>query len=341
MKSVAALAVVMAPAFCAVKAGDPAPDIVLKALLPNQPVAAARLDALKGKAIVLEFWATWCGPCVGAIPHLNELVDKVQGRAIQFLSVTGEEAPVVEKFLAARPIHGWVGLDDADRTYKPYGFEGIPQTVLIDAAGKVAGIASPEILTAAHVEDLLAGRLPKLPPPPERPDFSTPRSGSDTVPRPMLDIVVRPSTAKEGAMKAGKGILQFRWFTLRDLLSYAYHVPPERILGEAADDGMRYDASLAAPGVPGDDFGEPPAPTAVRCLPRDRQEGIAPDRRLGPHHAARQAGPARRSGQPGRDVTDRKRGTQSDRHADGGLRRSSAGSGFETGGGRNPPARQV
>jgi len=254
MKSLAALALVVAPAFCAVKAGDPAPDIVLKALLPNQPVAAATLDALKGKAIVLEFWATWCAPCVGSIPHLNKLADQFQNRAIQFLSVTGEEAPAVEKFLKARAIHGWVGLDDADRTYKPYGFEGIPQTVLIDAAGKVAGIASPEILTAAHVEDLLAGRLPNLPPPPERPDLSISRSGSDTGPRPLLDIVVRPSTAKDGAMKAGKGILQFRWFTLRDLLSYAYRVPPERILGEAADDGMRYDLSLAAPGLPGDDL---------------------------------------------------------------------------------------
>ena len=119
----------------------PAPDIVLKALLPNQPVAAATLDALKGKAIVLEFWATWCAPCVGSIPHLNKLADQFQDRAIQFLSVTSEEAPVVEKFLKARPIHGWVGLDDLDRTYKPYGFEGIPQTVLIDAAGKEIGRA--------------------------------------------------------------------------------------------------------------------------------------------------------------------------------------------------------
>src|SRR5437870_3097657 len=95
MKLFSVLLLAIAPAFSAVKTGDSAPAIKLDSLTPDRPVAEA-LAALKGKAIVLEFWATWCGPCVDSIPHLNELVDKFAGRPIEFLSVTDEDSAVVE-----------------------------------------------------------------------------------------------------------------------------------------------------------------------------------------------------------------------------------------------------
>ena len=82
------------PAFCGVKVGDVAPPLHLQRLIPDQPVDTS-LDALKGKAVVLEFWATHCGPCVEAIPHLNELVDQFAGR-IQFVSVTAEDPPLAQ-----------------------------------------------------------------------------------------------------------------------------------------------------------------------------------------------------------------------------------------------------
>ena len=57
MKFFAVLLLALAPAFCAVKIGDPAPAIKLDSLIPDQPVAAT-LEGLKGKVVVLEFWAT-------------------------------------------------------------------------------------------------------------------------------------------------------------------------------------------------------------------------------------------------------------------------------------------
>jgi thiol-disulfide isomerase/thioredoxin len=90
--------------------GDRALEIHFDKLLPEQPVASARFEALAGKVVVLEMWATWCGPCVKAIPHLNELAGKFKDRPVVFLSVTDEEQKVVEAFLNKRRISGWVGI---------------------------------------------------------------------------------------------------------------------------------------------------------------------------------------------------------------------------------------
>ena len=233
-----------APAFGAVKVGDPAAPIALDALIPAQPVENAALEALAGKAVVLEFWATWCGPCVAAIPHLNELADKFAGRPIQFLSVTDEEAAVIEKFLAARPIHGWVGFDRARSMWKAYGFEGVPVTVLIDASGKVAGIAHPETIKAGHLEDLLAGRAVKVAPL-IAPNLPVLRSGIGEGPAPLLDIVVRPSLGGS-QMTSGPGIHQWRGTTLRNLLSGVYGVN-SAFVEVAGDDSVSYDVSVVGP----------------------------------------------------------------------------------------------
>ena len=99
----------------AVKVGDCGPAIHFDKLLPEQPAANASFEALAGKAVVLEIWATWCGPCVGAIPHLNELAEKFKDRPIVFLSVTNEEPAVVEGLLKKRPISGLVGIAHIER----------------------------------------------------------------------------------------------------------------------------------------------------------------------------------------------------------------------------------
>jgi thiol-disulfide isomerase/thioredoxin len=124
----------------ALRSGNPAPPIIVDQLLQAPEGARASLSDLKGKVVVLEFWGTWCGPCVAAIPHLNSLVSAYQSKPVQFLFLTDEEQWRVEAFLKLRPITGWIGLDPTRATFDAYGAEALPKTVLLDGNGMVAAV---------------------------------------------------------------------------------------------------------------------------------------------------------------------------------------------------------
>src|SRR5688572_28662197 len=82
--------------------GDKAPPIALEELIQAPAGAEAEWGKLRGKVVVLEFWATWCGPCVAAMPHMNGLADRYKGK-VQFIEITDEGRETVAPFLAKRP----------------------------------------------------------------------------------------------------------------------------------------------------------------------------------------------------------------------------------------------
>ncbi len=101
------------------------------------------LGAFKGKVVLLNFWATWCPPCVWEMPKLDSLQARLRGEglAVVTVSVDREGYPVVKPFLKR---HGLVHLKaylDPNYTLKRhFGYGGLPTTVLIDAQGRVVGM---------------------------------------------------------------------------------------------------------------------------------------------------------------------------------------------------------
>ncbi len=115
--------------------GKVAPEIALASSLNS--TGKLSLASLKGKVVLLEFWATWCPPCRASIPHLQKWHDTYGGKGLVIISVTAEDAATVKEFVADNKMTFPVGIDDRDKTNTTYAIQYIPAAFLIDAAGRV------------------------------------------------------------------------------------------------------------------------------------------------------------------------------------------------------------
>ena len=228
--------------------GAPAPPLTLNHLWQAPSGTDVTWRALKGNAVVLEFWATWCGGCRDQITHLNSLAAQFRHQPLRFLSLTDEEPGIVQRFLKDYPILGWIGLDSGEQTFKRYGIAGRPTLVLVDSAGVVRGIGNTADLTGEIIEKLLAA---------ERFSFSmeaTPAARLQALPEPLYQVMVRPAGPAEvtgfspGAVSGKTGKRWETWgVSLRRLLSEAHTVPESRVEAAAWAGTDRYDVALADP----------------------------------------------------------------------------------------------
>jgi thiol-disulfide isomerase/thioredoxin len=97
---------------------------------------------LKNRVYVLEFWATWCPPCVQSIPHTIELADKYKDKAVSFiaLSVDSSSEPV-KKMVKDKSITYYVGMDNG--LSEKYSVRGIPSAFIIGRSGQIVWQGHP------------------------------------------------------------------------------------------------------------------------------------------------------------------------------------------------------
>ena len=96
-----------------------------------------RMEDYKGKVVLLNFWATWCGPCKREIPDLIMLQKQYAGQGLQIVGVAFDQKPLVEQYVAEAEINYEVliGTDDVATAFG--GVPVIPKTFLIDRKGKI------------------------------------------------------------------------------------------------------------------------------------------------------------------------------------------------------------
>jgi len=117
----------------AVAVGKEAPDFTLKDLTGK----AVNLQALRGKTVLLNFWATWCGPCRVEMPHLEKLYREYKDKDVVFLTVSDEEPDVIRAFLLGQKYTFGSLVDEDSQASRLYQINAIPQTVFIGRSGRV------------------------------------------------------------------------------------------------------------------------------------------------------------------------------------------------------------
>ena len=117
-------------------AARPDMDELAKNVLIDQPAPAfPQLAALAGHVIVLDFWATWCGPCQLAVPHLNELAKKYG--ELRVLGLSSDDDVDIRAWVAAHHVEYDVARDDDDTIAGAYAVQALPTLIVIDKAGVV------------------------------------------------------------------------------------------------------------------------------------------------------------------------------------------------------------
>jgi len=118
-----------------VKAGETAPDFTVELVDGSQ----LSLKELRGKVVLLNFWATWCPPCRQELTRVQkDIIDRFAGKEFVFLPVSrGEKRETVEAFREKTGYTFPMGLDSARTVYDRYASNYIPRNFLIDKEGKV------------------------------------------------------------------------------------------------------------------------------------------------------------------------------------------------------------
>ena len=148
--------------------GKPAPEIEVNEWIKGEPTT---LSALRGKVVLLEFWATWCKPCEQMFAKLKELDQEYADRGLNVIALTrhylayrgtaeaqADELNLMRKMVADHGLEFRVGVSEDEKTQDQYGAAGVPTMALIDRDGVVRYFFDGD---EAGFQEILADCLPQ------------------------------------------------------------------------------------------------------------------------------------------------------------------------------------
>jgi len=134
--------------------GAPAPDFKLKDLQG----ATVRLSDLRGKGVVLHFWATWCPHCLSEMPLLQKIEAPLRSKGVRILGVNlGEPRRTVERYVREHGLGFPILLDARGKAAQAFGVTGLPATVVVDREGRILRRIDMGSLEGGELEGLLSG----------------------------------------------------------------------------------------------------------------------------------------------------------------------------------------
>lgn len=176
------------------KVGDIAPKINITDYISNIP----NDKNFKDKFILLEFWATWCGPCLDQVPNLNKLQDKYKAKNdFVIISITDEKVDKVLRTLKRIPFKSVVVSDQTKQTIKNFGINAFPTTILIDDKGILKWIGNPETLNVMILNNFLNGNEISMHQNSDRPVMLISKNSTEIEELKTIDLGYKTTTINE------------------------------------------------------------------------------------------------------------------------------------------------
>jgi cytochrome c biogenesis protein CcmG, thiol:disulfide interchange protein DsbE len=118
--------------------GKPAPPLSLPVAANGTPGASMTLADLKGHPVLLDFWASWCGPCAMEAPVVDRVARRYEKKGLTVLGVNVSDTPaVVRAYAAQKGLSYPMVLDPGSNTSNRYGVQQLPSLIVIDKEGNV------------------------------------------------------------------------------------------------------------------------------------------------------------------------------------------------------------
>jgi thiol-disulfide isomerase/thioredoxin len=135
-------------------AGVRAPDFSLPVLQGGTPGARVRLSDLRGRVVLLDFWASWCGPCRAQMPALARVAARTDESDTIVLGINTADTPQDALQLLSELKISYTILQDAGEVARGYGATTLPTLVLIDREGKIV-VRESTVMQEAQLQQLL------------------------------------------------------------------------------------------------------------------------------------------------------------------------------------------
>lgn len=137
--------------------GQPAPDFSLPILHGGDEGNRIRLSALAGQIVVLDFWASWCKPCVAQASILNDVAPRHEANVTVVGVNTADHPDRAREFARSHNLSYPVVLDTGE-TAQAYGADSLPTLIIVDAEGRVSS-AVTGVMSARELESAIAEAL--------------------------------------------------------------------------------------------------------------------------------------------------------------------------------------
>jgi cytochrome c biogenesis protein CcmG, thiol:disulfide interchange protein DsbE len=139
--------------------GKVAPDAVFVVAANGESGSNVQLSAYKGQPVVLDFWATWCGPCTLQAPILDRIAKRYEKQGLVVLGVNVDDAPEVARSHAQRQRLSYpIVMDTTRDASRKYGVERLPSLVVIDREGRVVKYMTG-LVDEASLDEVVASTL--------------------------------------------------------------------------------------------------------------------------------------------------------------------------------------